>query len=82
MIFSQSPKITRQKLTELKMKLAKKIALLFIFNDCNVLTLTNLEIWILNVRKLFFLVFMWFDVTYISRILFFMLLLYLEILSC
>ena len=64
------------------MKLAKKIALLFIFNDCNVLTLTNLEIWILNVRKLFFLVFMWFDVTYISRILFFMLLLYLEILSC
>ena len=82
MIFSQSPKITRQKLTELKMKLAKKIALLFIFNDCNVLTLTNLEIWILNVWKLFFLVFMWFDVTYISRILFFMLLLYLEILSC
>ena len=82
MIFSQSPKITRQKLTELKMKLTKKIALLFIFNDCNVLTLTNLEIWILNVRKLFFLVFMWFDVTYISRILFFMLLLYLEILSC
>lgn len=42
-----------------------KSALLFTFNHCKVLTLTNLEIWILNVQILFFLVFMWLDVTFI-----------------